>query len=316
MSDMKRKKQIFWLLIFLFFLGLLARAKICLNTDQTKEILGRTLFLNSGERADLSHSLLRMGNVIFAMEKKKTPQPVETTVPAAAAKTEIALRNQTAFDIDTNALLRCPLAFLPVKKDSLPQVLIVHTHTSEGYSPQERTQDADQNVVAIGAVIADYLREKGVNVIHDQTIHDADYNGSYARCLETVEARLQEHPSIQIVLDVHRDAATLEDGESLRAAAQINGTQTGQIMLVAGTNEGGLSHPNWETNLSFALRIQQAMDQNYPGLSRPLNIRKERFNQHLAPGMLIVEVAASGNSLQEAKEGAELFVRSLWTVLK
>ncbi len=316
MSIMKRNKGMLFVLALLFFAWLLTTADINLNTEQTKQLLGRALLLNSAETDNLSSRLLQMGNVIFAMEKKQEPQPVKESVPAVVAKTEPSLRNQTSFDIDTAAMLTRPLDFLPVKKGDLPQVLIVHTHTSEGYQPLERTQDADQNVIAIGAIIADYLEQQGVSVIHDQTIHDADYNGSYSRCLETVEARLKENPSIQIVLDVHRDAATLEDGQSLQVTADINGTQTGQIMLVAGTNEGGLTHPNWETNLAFALRIQQAMDQYYPGLSRPLNIRKERFNQHLAPGMLIVEVAASGNTLEEAKEGAELFARSLWTVLK
>lgn len=313
---MRKKKWILLLIICFSFVWLAAKADFNLTAEQTKRLLGRVLFLDSGETSNLSGTLLRMGNVIFAMEQKTAPEPTKETVPAAAAKTEPALRNQTSYSIDVSDLLRRPLDFLPVQKDSLPQVLIVHTHTSEGYQPLERTGETDQNVVAVGAVIADYLEKQGVHVIHDQTVHDADYNGSYSRCLETVEARLKEYPSIQIVLDVHRDAATLEDGQSLQVTADINGKQTGQIMLVAGTNEGGLTHPNWETNLAFALRVQQAMDQNYPGLARPLNIRKERFNQHMALGMLIVEVAASGNSLEEAKEGAKLFAQSLWSVLK
>ncbi len=288
--------------------------KLELSTEQTKEILNRVFLAE--EKTNWSDTLLKMSNVIFAMEQKEPELPViPKTVPAAAKASEPTLRNQTSFDIDTDALLCQPLSFLPVKKGN-PQVLIVHTHTSEGYAPEERSTDPEKNVTAIGEVIAFYLEKQGVEVIHDKTVHDTDYNGSYSRCLETVERQLKDHPTVQIVLDVHRDAATLEDGKSLQVVSDINGTQTGQIMLVAGTEEGGLDHPDWKTNLAFALKIQQEMDSNAPGLSRPLNVRKERFNQHLAPGMLIVEVAASGNSMEEAKRGALLFAKSLCTVLK
>lgn len=285
-----------------------------LSTEQTKEMLNRVFLAE--EETKWADALLKMSNVMFAMEPKEPELPViPKTVPAAAKASEPTLRNQTSFDIDTDALFGQSLSFLPVKGEK-PQVLIVHTHTSEGYAPEERTTDPKKNVTAIGEVIASYLEKQGVEVIHDKTVHDTDYNGSYSRCLETVERQLKEHPTIQIVLDVHRDAATLEDGQSLQVVSDINGTQTGQIMLVAGTNEGGLDHPDWQTNLAFALKIQQAMDENTPGLSRPLNVRKERFNQHLALGMLIVEVAASGNSMEEAKRGALLFAKSLCTVLK
>lgn len=301
-------------IIMAIFLGILLWSffggGLSLTTEQTKGVLG-SVFSMKPER-DWTNTFMRMGTVLFAMETQPPPVFPET-VPVVAEKTEPKLRNQTSFDIDTQALLSQPLPFLPVSKAG---VLIVHTHTSEGYAPKERSTNGEENVIAIGEVIADYLTKQGVEVIHDKTVHDTDYNGSYSRSLETVEKHLQQNPSIQIVLDVHRDAAVLEGGQSLRVASEIGGTPTGQIMLVAGTDEGGLEHPNWETNLSFALRIQQAMDTTAPGLPRPLNIRKERFNQHLAPGMLIVEVAASGNSMEEAKAGALLFAKSLWTVLK
>lgn len=285
-----------------------------LSTEQTKSLLNRVFLAE--EKTNWSESLLQMSNVIFAMEQKNQSLPeLPKSVPALVTVPEPSLRNQTSFDIDIQELLRQPLDFLPVKKGK-PQVLIVHTHTSEGYAPEERSTDPDKNVTAIGEAITSYLEKEGIEVVHDKTVHDTDYNGSYSRCLETVEQQLEKNPTIQIVLDVHRDAATMEDGQSLKVVSEISGEQTGQIMLVAGTEEGGLHHPNWETNLAFALKIQQAMDSVAPGLARPLNIRKERFNQHLAPGMLIVEVAASGNSMEEAKRGARLFAKSLCEVLK
>lgn len=285
-----------------------------LSSQQTKWLLSRVLLLEKEEKT--AQSFLQKGNILFASESsEKETEPPPPSLPATAEKKEPELRNQTSYDIDVNALLNRSLSFLPVGKES-PQVLIVHTHTSEGYAPEERTKNPEKNVTAMGSIIAEELKKAGIGVIHDKTVHDTDYNGSYGRCLETVERQLKEHPGIRIVLDVHRDAAVLEGGQSLRVISETEQTPTGQIMLVIGTEEGGLSHPAWESNLAFGLRIQQAMDVLFPDLARPLNLRKERFNQHLAPGMIIVEVAANGNSIEEAGEGAKKFAKSLCTVLK
>ena len=157
--------------------------------------------------------------------------------------------------------------------------------------------------------------ERGVNVIHCKTVHDYDYNGSYLRSYESAESILSENPSIKIVLDVHRDGITYEDGSGLRVTADINGETEAQIMLVIGTDEGGLYHPNWRQNLSLGLKIQRSMNEKYPGLARPLDLRTERFNQNLSPGMMIVECGGNGNSLEEAKLGAASFADALFDVI-
>ncbi len=310
------KKRTIWMLLTLLGGIFLVSGGVGqeLTAEQTKILLSRVLLLEDKEKTALS--FLQKGTVLFALEPSETePVPPADYLPAVAEKKEPELRNQTSYDINSNDLLARPLSFLPVKKGT-SQVLIVHTHTSEGYSPEERTTNPEKNVTAIGSLIAEELEKQGIEVVHDKTVHDTDYNGSYGRCLETVERQLKQNPGICIVLDVHRDAAVLEDGQSLRVISETEQTPTGQIMLVVGTEEGGLTHPTWEQNLAFGLRIQQAMDGMYPGLARPLNLRKERFNQHLAPGMVIVEVAANGNSMEEAKEGAKKFAKSLCSVLK
>lgn len=319
---MKRKK---WIIT----IGLLLGTVILLSYRGTGELTAEQVIrwfrrYDITEQSDsFTYALLRINNVIFTGDTAKTvsapavrkeeKQPEKEPVQS---NPEPVVRNQTSFDLDTAALLRMPLEFLPLKETEMPQVLIVHTHTTEGYAPEERTGNPEKNVTAVGDVIAERLEQAGIGVIHDKTVHDRDYNGSYARSAETVEQILKQNPTVQIVLDVHRDAAVLEDGQSLRVCSETDGAETGQIMLVAGTDGGGLEHPVWQNNLAFALRIQQAMDSLSPGLSRPLNVRNERFNQHLAPGMLIVEVAASGNSLEEAKRGAELFSDALLSVLR
>ncbi len=233
---------------------------------------------------------------------------------------QIYIDNDTDFDIDINALLNEPVASVADK--SAPTVLIVHTHTTESYTPDSQTQytDADstrsldktQNVVRVGEEIARVLTEAGIGVLHDQTINDhPSYNGAYTRTLSSIENYLSRYPTIQIVLDVHRDAMTKSDGTKLKLTADISGTKAAQVMLVVGTNAGGLPHENWRENLKFALHLQNKITAKYPGLARPINLRTERFNQHATAGSLIVEVGTDGNTLAESIAGARYFADAL-----
>lgn len=234
------------------------------------------------------------------------------------------IRNDTSFVLDLGAL---EASGVSLKNGDEPQVLIVHTHTSEAYTPDEeysyvqddndRTLDETFNVVAVGDRVEQLLKDAGVSVIHDKTLNDyPSYNGSYTRMLDIIELYLAEYPSISVVLDIHRDAVIYEDGSRFAASTVIDNRSAAQVMLVVGTNEGGLPHDGWERNLSFALDIQSAADELYPGLMRPVNLRSSRFNQHISPGALIVEVGASGNTLGEALYGSELFAKALIETLK
>ncbi len=252
---------------------------------------------------------------IFGRRDQET-QPDESYTPE--------IRNDTSFDLDLHALTA---SGVHLKNGDEPQVLIVHTHTSESYAPDEeyfyvqddndRTLDTNFNMVAVGNYMESLLEDAGISVIHDKTINDyPSYNGSYDRMLEIIEVYLEEYPSISVVLDVHRDAVIYEDGSRFAASTVIDNRSAAQVMLVVGTDEGGLPHENWERNLSFALDIQSAADELYPGLMRPVNLRSSRFNQHVSPGALIVEVGSSGNTLGEAFYGAELFTKALIKTLE
>ena len=278
-------------------------------------------------------ALFASSNIVFAAasesrkpikELKTEPPEEEQEAPASApASKAISIpsigtqtKNHTSFSVDADALSEENLDFIPIELNStLPQVLILHTHTTESFEGSDRTDDEEKNVVAVGNVIESVLSERGVNVIHCKTVHDYDYNGSYLRSYESAESILSENPSIKIVLDVHRDGITYEDGSGLRVTADINGKTEAQIMLVIGTDEGGLYHPNWRQNLSLGLKIQRSMNEKYPGLARPLDLRTERFNQNLSPGMMIVECGGNGNSLEEAKLGATSFADALFDVI-
>ncbi len=206
-------------------------------------------------------------------------------------------------------------------------VLIVHTHTSEAYTPTPDTQytptdpyrstDPEYNMLRVGAAVAQELEQQGIGVILDLAINDSpEYIGAYERSFDRIEAQLAEHPSIRVVLDIHRDAVENEEGELLRTCAEIDGDACAQVMLVVGTDEGGLSHPNWQENLSFALKLQALLTREHPGLCRTLSLRKERFNQHFTPCSLLVEVGSSGNTQEEALRTAHYFAQALARLIR
>lgn len=253
---------------------------------------------------------------------------LETSQTVAALRSteqkSIYVDNDTSYEIDIAALLKEQLSIAPVT--GAPQVLIVHTHTTESYTPEgqsyytdadsTRTQDKAKNVVRVGEEIARTLTNAGINVLHDTTINDyPSYNGSYTKTLGIIEWYLAHYPTIQVILDVHRDAMIKTDGTKLKTTAEINGEKAAQVMLVIGTNEGGLVHDNWKSNLHLGLHLQEKLTTLYPKFARPLNLRKERFNQHATPGSMIVEVGTDGNTLTEAVLAGKHFAFALAEVL-
>lgn len=192
-----------------------------------------------------------------------------------------------------------------------PTVLIYHTHAMESYTPQTgedyteevpfRTADLDYNMVSIGTRLAELLENAGISVLHDTTLHDAaSYNGSYASSRETVEKYLAQYPSIRLVLDIHRDAAEDGSGHQVAATAETAQGDTARLMLVLGSEAGGLYNPNWQENYALAVKLQVVLEQESPGLCRELHLTDQRYNQDLSPGALLIEVGAAGNSHDEA----------------
>ena len=192
-----------------------------------------------------------------------------------------------------------------------PTVLIYHTHAMESYTPQTgedyteevpfRTADLDYNMVSIGTRLAELLENAGISVLHDTTLHDAaSYNGSYASSRETVEKYLAQYPSIRLVLDIHRDAAEDGSGHQVATTAETAQGDTARLMLVLGSEAGGLYNPNWQENYALAVKLQAVLEQGSPGLCRELRLTDQRYNQDLSPGALLIEVGAAGNSHDEA----------------
>ena len=202
-----------------------------------------------------------------------------------------------------------------------PQILIMHTHTTEAYTKGKkdtyketdtaRTTDNDYNMVRVGEEMKTVFEDMGLSVVHDKTKYDyPSYNGSYARALTGIEKMLKKYPTIQVVLDVHRDAIIGSDGTSYAKKTEIDGEEVAQVMLVVGTNDMGLTHPDWKKHLTLAVQIQKNMLAIDKSLPRAIDLRSQRFNEHAAPGSLLVEVGTSGNTLQQALAGARLFAQA------
>jgi len=236
----------------------------------------------------------------------------EETAPAQVKEANLAAKgitfiNTPGFPVDATELLNNPLSFKSSNRE--PRVLIVHTHTSEAYSdcPSSRSDDPEKNVVSVGREIAQALKGAGVSVVHDSTQNDSpSYNQSYKKTLALIEKNIDKYPTIEIVLDIHRDYIEREDGTLAKPTVTVNGQKAAQIMFVIGTDAMGLEHQNWRHNLSFAVKIQNQLNQTAPGLCRSINIRTERFNQHVTLGSMIIEIGAAANTLEEANYAGKL----------
>jgi len=236
------------------------------------------------------------------------------------------VRNQT--DIPNQTLIgesRLLPGFVP-EKNGEPQVLIMHTHTSESYQPNDsghydtgytsRTVDPQKSVVAVGAKIAEGIAKHGYTVIHDGTVHDNPaYNGAYERSAETVKSILARYPSIKIVLDVHRDAI-IENDAPVAAVAQINGSEAAQIMFISAADDGTRGIPDFLKNFRLACLLQSEAESDYPGLTRPVLFQYCGYNQELSPGSLLVEIGSHGNTLEQACYAGELLGDSIGAAME
>lgn len=242
-------------------------------------------------------------------------------VTSGTKSDKVAINNATNLTYDIPAMLASPLSLQA--SNNGPQVMIVHTHSTEAYTPDEanpyspsetdRTLDTRYNVVRVGDEMAKVLESRGIETVHCREIFDNPaYSGAYDRSLAAIEKQLKETPSIQVIIDVHRDSMIASDGTEYKTSCEVNGKKMAQLMLVVGTNAGGLKHDNWQKNLNYAVNLQSDIAAKYPTLMRSVNLRKQRFNQSArSPGSMLLEVGSSGNTLTEAIDAATLFANSL-----
>lgn len=242
-------------------------------------------------------------------EPEQSPTQPEIPVFCADDFSRVEVKYRCDYRPDMEALMQEPLDWDLHNED--PAVLILHTHATESYTrcPGDtysetsayRTLDPGHNVQSLGALLTSRLEEAGISVLHDTAFHDyPSYNGSYENAAASTEEILAKHPNIQLILDLHRDAADTPTGQ-LVTQCSIGMETAAQLMMVVGTDADGLENPDWQDNLSLALKLHAQLEKDHPGICRPINFTHYRYNQHLGGRALIIEVGAAGNTLPQAK---------------
>lgn len=214
---------------------------------------------------------------------------------------------------------------LTLKQDnSAPQILIYHSHSQEGFADSQ-DGDPSTSVLAVGDYLEQILTEQyGYQVIHLKDTFDIvdgqiDRSAAYDYALEKVEQVLEENPTIEVVIDLHRDGVP----EDVHLATEINGKSTAQIMFFNGLSKSKtngpidyLYNPYISDNLAFSFRLEYEAAQYYPDLTRCVYLKCYRYNLHVRPKSLLLEVGAQTNTFQEAKNAMEPFAVILNKVLK
>ena len=269
---------------------------------------------------------LETGRVMrpVTVEKPEQTEPAIQTDPIELAAFDpedadlVSVNSYCGYEADPAALLQMPLNW--DLTEGGPKVLILHSHGSESYTKTEnytetsryRTLNTQYNMVSVGDRLAQLLEDGGVEVIHDRTVHDyPSYTDAYSQSRKSIKKYLEQYPEICLVLDLHRDALQDSKGNQIGYTVQLDGQEAAKVMLVVGTDASGLKHPNWQQNLSLAVKLHAQMAKLAPGLCRPISFRSQRFNQDLSTGALIIEVGAAGNTRQEALKSVEVIAQSI-----
>ena len=253
---------------------------------------------NNVNEEDKQNDELQLAQNTNVQTEVVTPNPITESYNVQYGNVKI--KNQTTYNL-TEDILK------PDINIDNKNIVIFHTHSCESYTSSEkypytqtgnfRSTDLKYTVTQVGTELENYLKKYNLNVIHDTSYHDYPaYSGSYTRSLKTVENILQT-TSADIIIDLHRDA--IGSRADYAPTVTIGDDYAAQIMFVIGTNEGGLYHPNWNQNLKFAVKVQQKAEEMYPGLFKPIMVTKSRYNQHTGKYANIMEVGATGNTLEQ-----------------
>ena len=190
------------------------------------------------------------------------------------------------------------------KTDAAPQILIYHTHSKETFADSVQG-DPEQSIVGVGSFLTKLLEEEyGYSVLHHTAEYDTVRDEAYAKSLPAIEKLLQENPSIQVVIDLHRDSGN----PAREMTVDIDGRKTARFMFFNGISRSRrtgdiayLAYPNLKENLAFSFQMQAAAGEYYPGLTRKIYIKQYRYNMHLRGKTLLIELGDENNTLEEAK---------------
>ena len=199
-----------------------------------------------------------------------------------------------------------------------PQILIYHTHAQEAFADSVAGEEAT-SIVGVGEYLASILQEKyGYNVLHHTESYDKESRDyAYSNSLPALEQLLADYPSIEVVIDLHRDAMPADR----RLVVDIQGRPTAQFMFFNGLSRTAkgkieyLDNPYLEDNLAFSFQMQAVCNEYYPGLARRIYLKAYRYNMHLCPKTLLIELGAQNNTVEEAMNACDPLAHVLDLVL-
>ena len=203
-----------------------------------------------------------------------------------------------------------------------PKVLIYHTHSQEEFA-DSTPGDTSTSIVGVGEYLTQLLNEKGIETIHDTGVYDIidgklDRSNAYEYAGEAVEKILEENPTVEVLIDLHRDGVA----EGTHLVTEINGKPTAKIMFFNGLSRSRtngnidyLPNPYIQDNLAFSLQMQIDAENKYPGFVRHIYLRAYRYNLHLMPKSLLVEAGAQTNTVEEMMNAMEVLSEMLEDVL-
>ncbi|MEF9938623.1 MAG: stage II sporulation protein P [Clostridium sp.] len=203
-----------------------------------------------------------------------------------------------------------------------PQILIYHTHSQEEFADYS-TGNREATIMGVGTYLTGLLEQKGYCVIHDTSVYDLrdgklDRSKAYTYALEGITEILTKYPSIEVVLDIHRDG--VKAGTHL--VQTINGKQTAPIMFFNGTSQTpsgpieSLQNPYKADNMAFSFQMKLCAEAYFPGFTRKIYLKGLRYNMHLRPRSALIEVGAQTSTYQEARNAMEPLSELLDMVLK
>lgn len=238
------------------------------------------------------------------------------------------LQNETLYSPNIEEIKNKPS--VTASNSNGPLVLVLHTHASEAYLPPQvsylagnigreiYSTDQSRSVIAVGKALCKVLNQNGISAVQclDQHGKNGTLQNSYQGAAACIESYLKKYPSIQYVIDLHRDGILNDSGELVRTVVDREGESYGQIMAIVGTDGNGTEHPTWQTNLSLALRLTEGLERQVKNICRSIYLRNSSYNQELAPNALLLEIGSAGNTQEEAIRSAELVGAVLSDLIK
>ena len=270
---------------------------------------------------------------IYGFNYNLVPEGHRAIVPISLAREsnggKMYIKNSSKYEPDADDYTDFKLP--EYEKSNEYTVLIIHTHGTEAYTPDgvlsdplddpyvTRSKNNAENVVSVGAVMAEVFEKNGIRTLHHAVAIDStvdDFYDSYTESASVIRKALRKYPSIKYVFDVHRDGLELSSGEKAKVICNIGGKRAAQVMSVVGTNSLGQDHPNWEDNLAFAVMLQRRLEENFTDFCRPISVKENTYNQQYYPLGVLLEIGTDGNTLEEAQYSAGILAEQIAQMIK